>query len=230
MNWLECPKTRHTRSTTRLLPMKHTRILKTCLERIKPPSLELQCSSRVPCVWSSLTLSATVMWHLSQALTELLGVSGKIIDSIVKNGFQITDLQLFHLERVDAAEFLEVYKGVLPEYHVMILSLHLVVYSNLCSQSLNNSALVRWLPCNSLSLASIDHPNLLQRSCQRKGFNCCWFPWLYRTFGSWTRQSCKTAIHPRCLWRKYRQKCCPLYRLDRRRRSRGTFSLPILSI
>ncbi|KAI8812611.1 nucleoside diphosphate kinase [Cladochytrium replicatum] len=48
------------------------------------------------------------------------GLTGKIISAILSNGYQITDLELFHLEGVNAQEFLEVYKGVLPEYHHML--------------------------------------------------------------------------------------------------------------
>ncbi|KAJ3395540.1 Nucleoside diphosphate kinase 7, partial [Chytridiales sp. JEL 0842] len=35
-------------------------------------------------------------------------------------GFAITDAEIFSLERVNAEEFLEVYKGVVPEYHLML--------------------------------------------------------------------------------------------------------------
>ncbi|KAI8809228.1 hypothetical protein BJ742DRAFT_738382 [Cladochytrium replicatum] len=51
------------------------------------------------------------------------GLTGKIISAILSNGFQVTDLELFHLEGVNAQEFLEVYKGVVPEYHVRPKSL-----------------------------------------------------------------------------------------------------------
>ena len=47
-----------------------------------------------------------------------LGHTGKIITSFQKAGYEITDLQLFRLEKADAEEFLEVYKGVVPEYYV----------------------------------------------------------------------------------------------------------------
>ncbi|KAJ3099074.1 Nucleoside diphosphate kinase 7 [Phlyctochytrium planicorne] len=48
------------------------------------------------------------------------GLTGKIIDAIWKGGFNITDLEMFNLERVNAEEFLEIYKGVVPEYHLML--------------------------------------------------------------------------------------------------------------
>ena len=47
-----------------------------------------------------------------------LGHAGKIIQDIIKEGYTITDLELFHLDRSNAEEFLEVYKGIVPEYHV----------------------------------------------------------------------------------------------------------------
>jgi nucleoside-diphosphate kinase len=46
------------------------------------------------------------------------GLTGKIIDAVIKGGFAVTDVEVFNLERVNAEEFLEVYKGVVPEYHV----------------------------------------------------------------------------------------------------------------
>ncbi|KXS20299.1 hypothetical protein M427DRAFT_66805 [Gonapodya prolifera JEL478] len=48
------------------------------------------------------------------------GVTGKIIDLILKAGFIVTDAELVSLERVNAEEFLEVYKGVIPEYQSLV--------------------------------------------------------------------------------------------------------------
>jgi nucleoside-diphosphate kinase len=47
-------------------------------------------------------------------------ITGKIIQDIIDNGFEITDMELLHLDSVNAQEFLEVYKGVVPEYHLML--------------------------------------------------------------------------------------------------------------
>jgi nucleoside-diphosphate kinase len=52
----------------------------------------------------------------------LLGAAGKIIDAILKANYFISDLQLFQLDRANAEEFIEVYKGILPEYHVISFS------------------------------------------------------------------------------------------------------------
>ncbi|KAI8904418.1 nucleoside diphosphate kinase [Gorgonomyces haynaldii] len=48
------------------------------------------------------------------------GQTGKIVQDIIDGGFQISDLQLFHLNFANGEEFLEVYKGVVPEYHLML--------------------------------------------------------------------------------------------------------------
>ena len=48
------------------------------------------------------------------------GMSGAIVDSVVEEGFEVSAVELFNLTRVNAAEFLEVYKGVLPEFHGMV--------------------------------------------------------------------------------------------------------------
>ena len=50
----------------------------------------------------------------------LLGLAGKIIDAIIKENFIISDLELFQLDRANAEEFIEVYKGIIPEYHVLL--------------------------------------------------------------------------------------------------------------
>ena len=46
-------------------------------------------------------------------------LSGQIIDAVIEDGFEISALQLFNMTRVNAGEFLEVYKSVLPEYNKM---------------------------------------------------------------------------------------------------------------
>ncbi|KAJ3343501.1 Nucleoside diphosphate kinase 7 [Gonapodya sp. JEL0774] len=48
------------------------------------------------------------------------GYVGKIIDSILRGGFLITDVELVTLERVSADEFLEIYKGVIPDYQSLV--------------------------------------------------------------------------------------------------------------
>lgn len=44
------------------------------------------------------------------------GNAGKILDTILVEGFEISALQMFYLDRPTSEEFLEVYKGVLPEF------------------------------------------------------------------------------------------------------------------
>jgi hypothetical protein len=41
-----------------------------------------------------------------------------MVSEVLKGGFQITDMEIFHLEKANAEEFLEVYKDVVIEYHV----------------------------------------------------------------------------------------------------------------
>ena len=48
----------------------------------------------------------------------LLGISGKVMKRIEDEGFIITGLRMLHFNKKQAEEFLEVYKGVVPEYSV----------------------------------------------------------------------------------------------------------------
>ena len=49
-----------------------------------------------------------------------LGEAGHIIDSILLAGFQISAMEQVSLEKVNAEEFLEVYRGVVQEYALMV--------------------------------------------------------------------------------------------------------------
>ena len=44
------------------------------------------------------------------------GDAGKIIDIILREGFEISALEMFTLDKATSEEFYEVYKGVVPEY------------------------------------------------------------------------------------------------------------------
>jgi nucleoside-diphosphate kinase len=46
---------------------------------------------------------------------------GKIISRILAEGFEISAMALFNLDKSGAEEFIDVYKGVLPEYQDMVL-------------------------------------------------------------------------------------------------------------
>jgi nucleoside-diphosphate kinase len=52
----------------------------------------------------------------------LEGIAGRIMQDIIENGFSITDIEVLHLDSANAQEFLEVYKGVVSEYHVRSIS------------------------------------------------------------------------------------------------------------
>lgn len=55
-------------------------------------------------------------------------LTAQIIDDIQKANFIITAAQQFFIDPVNAEEFLEVYKGVLPDYAVSYLFLFLNNY------------------------------------------------------------------------------------------------------
>ncbi|XP_057301625.1 nucleoside diphosphate kinase 7-like [Hydractinia symbiolongicarpus] len=48
------------------------------------------------------------------------GLAGNIITAIYKAGFQVSTLQMFRLEKANAEEFYEIYKGVVNEYMPMV--------------------------------------------------------------------------------------------------------------
>lgn len=48
------------------------------------------------------------------------GQAGQIIDAILEEGFEISAMQLFNMDKPTAEEFFEIYKGVLPEFSSII--------------------------------------------------------------------------------------------------------------
>uniref|UniRef100_A0A8C2CKI0 Nucleoside diphosphate kinase homolog 7 n=1 Tax=Cyprinus carpio TaxID=7962 RepID=A0A8C2CKI0_CYPCA len=78
------------------------------------------------------------------AISEVL--TGKILESIIENGFEISALQMFNMDRVNAEEFLEVYKGVIAEYTNMV--------DELCSG-----------PCMALEIHATDAPRTFREFC-----------------------------------------------------------------
>jgi nucleoside-diphosphate kinase len=44
------------------------------------------------------------------------GQAGEVIHSILEEGFEISAMQMFNLDKPTAEEFLEIYRGVVPEY------------------------------------------------------------------------------------------------------------------
>lgn len=52
-----------------------------------------------------------------------IGLAGKIISAIMEAGFEISMLEIFHMEKANAEEFYEVYKGVVQEYGSMVSEL-----------------------------------------------------------------------------------------------------------
>jgi len=50
----------------------------------------------------------------------LAGKAGQLITRILDEGFEVSALEMFFLDRHTADEFFELYKGVVPEYSQMI--------------------------------------------------------------------------------------------------------------
>lgn len=48
---------------------------------------------------------------------------GQIVSRILAEGFEISAMSIFHLDKTAAEEFIDVYKGVLPEYQDMVTQL-----------------------------------------------------------------------------------------------------------
>ena len=48
------------------------------------------------------------------------GLAGQVIDMILQEGFEISSMEMFRLDKPTAEEFFEVYKGVLPEFPSMV--------------------------------------------------------------------------------------------------------------
>ncbi|KAL3894631.1 MAG: hypothetical protein SGCHY_005167, partial [Lobulomycetales sp.] len=83
-----------------------------------------QTSPSLPrCTLFQGTTLAVIKPHVFNAPSPVTGKreTGKILDEILHSGrFTITDMEIFHLETVNAEEFLEVYKDVVPEYQAML--------------------------------------------------------------------------------------------------------------
>nr|CAD7399426.1 unnamed protein product [Timema poppensis] len=67
---------------------------------------------------TSATLEGTLCIVKPHALKE--GHLGSILQEIRKGGFRVMAMQMFYMERVNAEELYEVYRGVVPEYADMV--------------------------------------------------------------------------------------------------------------
>ncbi|KAM4629653.1 nucleoside diphosphate kinase homolog 7 [Polymixia lowei] len=74
------------------------------------------------------------------------GLAGKILNSISAAEFEISALQMFNMDRANAEEFYEVYKGVVTEYPSMV--------TDLCSG-----------PCMALEIRSTNSPKTFREFC-----------------------------------------------------------------
>ncbi|KTG32079.1 hypothetical protein cypCar_00009201 [Cyprinus carpio] len=93
---------------------------------------------------TAMYLDCTCCIIKPHAISEVL--TGKILKSIIENGFEISALQMFNMDRVNAEEFLEVYKGVVAEYTNMV--------DELCSG-----------PCMALEIHATDAPRTFREFC-----------------------------------------------------------------
>lgn len=50
------------------------------------------------------------------------GKLGSVLEAIHEGGFEVTALNMTIVENINAAEFYEVYKGIVPEYKVRLKS------------------------------------------------------------------------------------------------------------
>ena len=66
---------------------------------------------------SASQLADTTLCLVKPSAMEHLGL---VLDGIISSGFSITGLQSFNIDRPNAVEFYEVYKGVVPEYSMMV--------------------------------------------------------------------------------------------------------------
>ena len=55
----------------------------------------------------------------------LPGVAGTIVNTILEAGFEISAIAAFQMEKANAQEFYEVYRGVVQEYSAMVDELSL---------------------------------------------------------------------------------------------------------
>ncbi|XP_067669784.1 nucleoside diphosphate kinase homolog 7-like [Haliotis asinina] len=51
------------------------------------------------------------------------GIAGKVISAITDAGFDVSAIEMFHMQKANAEEFYEVYKGVVQEYNGMVAEL-----------------------------------------------------------------------------------------------------------
>ncbi|KAG7228702.1 hypothetical protein INR49_008480 [Caranx melampygus] len=90
--------------------------------------------------------SSNLMPFRKLAFAESPGLTGKILNSISAAGFEISALQMFNVDRANAEEFFEVYKGVVVEYPNMV--------TELCSG-----------PCMVLEIHGTDTPQTFRQFC-----------------------------------------------------------------
>ena len=80
-------------------------------------NLFFSSSARVDCT-SAILSNCTLCLIKPHVFQE--GKVGKVVDKILEDGFEISAMQTFFLDRTEAEEFFELYKGIHPAFHQMI--------------------------------------------------------------------------------------------------------------
>ena len=69
---------------------------------------------------STSSLQNNCTWAIIKPHIVKAGLAGEVIQMILEEGFEISALEIFNLDTPTAEEFLEVYRGVLPEFKAIV--------------------------------------------------------------------------------------------------------------
>ena len=81
------------------------------------------CQSIYLCVWVYLSLCVRLCllhqcpFPSQNLLQQYKSTTGKILDLIIRTGYEVSAVSTVTFDRTQAEEFLEVYKGVVPDFH-----------------------------------------------------------------------------------------------------------------
>lgn len=85
----------------------------------RPPQLEMDFFFRNPNLGSTAFFSDCSVCVVKPHAV-LAGNTGYVISRLMNEGFEISALQMFSLDKNAASEFLEVYQTILPEYNAIV--------------------------------------------------------------------------------------------------------------
>ena len=104
------------------------------------------------------------------------GQIGPIMTAIEKEGFQISSFRMFRLEKANAEEFYEIYKGVVNEYSVRFNNATLCIFLSEQIKLMTGSLIELFLLIHGTFYKEI-LPN--RQNCKKKQCEGVYF-WLYR--------------------------------------------------